>query len=62
MTSVMAHFHRKPEVSLTHDIKGHCDVLSIEGEGTTIDIFLYGEVVLDLVEAVERHVAETSEK
>lgn len=58
MTSVMAHFHQKPEtLSLTasggRDWDKDCQVLTIEGEGNSLDLFFYGDAVDRLVEAVE---------
>jgi len=59
MTSVMAHFHRKPETldivqSGGREWDKDCHVLTIEGEGNCLDLFFYGDAIDRLVEAVER--------
>jgi hypothetical protein len=59
MTSVMMHFHKKPvEAKLDkspakHPGESECNVLTLEGEGNSIDIFFYGDAVDALIEVVE---------
>ena len=68
MTSVMVHFHKKPtEAKLNqtppkHPGEAECDVLTLEGEGNSIDIFFYGEAIDALVAAVEEFKKKREEK